>query len=458
MKPTELPYFLFWGCVVLLYAAVSRWAAGRKMVLLAANLFFLSRFALFYPVVCVATATVDYGLALGLGRLNTERRLVRRLLLLLSMVLNLSLILTPRLVPVYLPQGLAWVFPLSLSFFAFQSLSYTIDSYRGACRPHGDYVGHLAGATFFPAMLAGPINRLSQLVGQIRRPEALTREEAADALLMIALGLVKKVLIANYLADNIVNRVFDTPALYSGVEVLAGVFGYALELYFDFSGYSDIAIGAALLLGIRMPANFDRPYWSTSIREFWRRWHISFSSWLRDYLYISMGGSRCGQVRICLNLMVTMLLGGIWHGFNLTFLIWGGLHGLALAMAHLARGKRSRGKETGWFGRVAGWVLTFSFVCFAWIFFRATSVENAQEVLGRMGSLTTGVENLPPELIWGLVAATAAVALPLKLVNGARQLYLRAPMVAQAVVLAALIASLQLLAGGGSSGFVYQNF
>lgn len=243
--------------------------------------------------------------------------------------------------------------PAGISFYTFQTLSYTIDIYRKQIEPLSARVQHWQEwglafldfsfyVSFFPQLVAGPIVRAAEFLPQIRKPLAITRETSAQAFLLIMGGLFKKAIISDYLKINFVDRVFDAPQMYSGLENLLAAYGYALQIYCDFSGYSDMAIGLALLLGFRLPENFRNPYAAASMAEFWRRWHISLSSWLRDYLYIPLGGNRLGRRRTYVNLMVTMLLGGLWHGANWVYVLWGGLHGTGLALERIF----TRKKET----------------------------------------------------------------------------------------------------------------
>jgi len=281
-------------------------------------------------------------------------------------------------------SGLGFEFPLGISFYCFQSLTYTIDLYRKDGKPVRSLLAHMTAVSFFPTTLSGPITRVLALAPQLEKTgRKLAAEESGRALFRIGMGLMKKFLIADYLAENLVNRVFDTPGLYTGMETLIGVYGYALQLYYDFSGYTDIAIGSALLLGLKLPENFNRPYQSQNIADFWRRWHISLSNWLRDYLYFSLPGLRSKwKIFTYTNLVVTMVLGGLWHGPSWTFVIWGALHGVALAAQHGWRAARGNAKPSSeMLPRLASTFVTAHFVIFAWIFFRATSLENAMEVL-----------------------------------------------------------------------------
>jgi D-alanyl-lipoteichoic acid acyltransferase DltB (MBOAT superfamily) len=233
--------------------------------------------------------------------------------------------------------------PVGISFFTFQTLSYSIDVYRGDLVPVTEEVKDIRSffkklmdfaffVCFFPQLVAGPIVRAADFLPQIRRRPRLTNVQLSQALFLIMGGLFKKAVISDYISVNYVDRIFENPVLYSGLENLLATYGYAIQIYCDFSGYSDMAIGLALLMGFNLPENFRKPYQAISVQDFWRRWHISLSTWLRDYLYISLGGNRKGQFRTYLNLMITMLLGGLWHGASWVYVVWGGLHGLGLTL------------------------------------------------------------------------------------------------------------------------------
>lgn len=455
MLVSTAPFFVFVAAVCLLY-----WLAGgsrrvQLALLAAANLFFLAHFSLIYLALPVA-ASMDFFLGLGLAKYR--RPGIRRLLIGLSLLLNLGLLATLKLIPLWTTQSLGWLLPLSLSFYCFQSLSYTIDLYRGEISATRNYPGYLAAALFFPSITAGPIPRQGKLLEQFARPFVFTAEDGGRALVLMGVGLVEKLLIADYLANNLVNRVFDTPALYSSLEILAGVYGYALQLFFDFSGYTNIALGAALLLGIELPENFRRPYLSVNVAEFWRRWHISFSEWLRDYLFDVLPKRRKFPVlSYSYAFLVTMMLGGLWHGISWTFLIWGALHGLGLGVVFAWKRKFKR-PSPHWWARVAGGLATFNFVCFTWIFFRAASLENALAILRGIGSFTFSAGNLTPVVLAVLLAAAVAHCLPPRWFEVSVRGVARAPFWAQGLAVAALILLIQTLAGRGSAPFVYGNF
>lgn len=269
--------------------------------------------------------------------------------------------------------------PIGISFFTFQSISYLVDIYKNLLQPPKSLIKFSFYATFFPHLVAGPIVRAYIFLPQVYQKIKLSYQQIGHAWWLIIGGLIKKAIISDYISINFVDRIFDNPALYSGFENLMAVYGYAIQIYCDFSGYSDIAIGLALLMGFQLPVNFNSPYKATSVTEFWRRWHITLSSWLRDYLYIPMGGNRKGKFRTYINLLLTMLIGGLWHGASWKFVVWGGLHGSALAVEKLF--KPLIGDRKSVWLKIAGWVLTFHFVCLGWIFFRAADYKIALAVI-----------------------------------------------------------------------------
>jgi D-alanyl-lipoteichoic acid acyltransferase DltB (MBOAT superfamily) len=276
------------------------------------------------------------------------------------------------------------VLPVGISFYTFQTISYTVDVYRGKLKPVKNIIDFGFYVSFFPQLVAGPIVRAAEFIPQLYQKFKLTRQEFGHAIFLILNGLVKKMLISDYISINFVDRVFDSPLSFTGFENLMAVYGYSIQIYCDFSGYTDIAIGIALLLGFRLPVNFNSPYKAMNITDFWRRWHISLSSWLRDYLYIPLGGNKKGKTRMYINLMITMLLGGLWHGASLRFVIWGGIHGIGLVIhklwvkMNLSLSKRYSARSSkNILYRFISVFTTFHLVTFAWIFFRAESMGDA---------------------------------------------------------------------------------
>jgi D-alanyl-lipoteichoic acid acyltransferase DltB (MBOAT superfamily) len=285
------------------------------------------------------------------------------------------------------PTFLAITLPVGVSFFTFQAMSYVIDIYRRQLRPV-PLIDFAVYISFFPHLVAGPIVRAREFLPQLRERHDPRRVDASRAFFLIMAGLFKKMVLADFLATHIVEPVFGVPAQHSALECLVGVYGFAVQIYCDFSGYTDIAIGLALLLGFRFPQNFDAPYTARSVQDFWRRWHMTLSRWLRDYLYIPLGGNRGTRLQTYRNLTLTMLLGGLWHGASWTFVVWGGLHGGYLVYEHArterrqAAGLPSEADTPG--ARIAQRLVTFHLVCLAWVFFRAETFHDALTLLGRV--------------------------------------------------------------------------
>ncbi|MEO1654903.1 MAG: MBOAT family protein, partial [Bacteroidota bacterium] len=268
------------------------------------------------------------------------------------------------------------ILPVGISFYTFQTISYIVDVYRRSIKPCDNLLDFAFYLSFFPQLVAGPIVRAKDFLPQIHQKISFKKEDMGQGLYMILKGLVKKAIIADYVAQY-VNLVYANPAGYSGFEHLMAMYAYTLQIYCDFSGYSDMAIGLALLMGFRLPDNFKSPYNAADITEFWRRWHITLSTWLRDYIYIPLGGNRKGEERQFANLMITMLVGGFWHGASWKFVFWGGMHGLGL-IVHKIFNQTARSME--WSPellRPIGWLINFHFVALLWIFFRAANFGDA---------------------------------------------------------------------------------
>ena len=351
------------------------------------------------------------------------------------------------------------VLPVGISFFTFMAISYVVDAYRGDFQPTTleKFAVYLS---FFPHLVAGPIVRPGELIPQLETPRDPRRVDTSRAFYLIATGLFKKVVIANYLASSIVDQVFAAPGQHSSLEILIAVYAYAAQIYADFSGYTDIAIGIALLLGFSFPQNFDSPYAAVSVQDFWRRWHMTLSRWLRDYVYIPLGGNRRGNVATYRNLMLTMLIGGLWHGAAWTFVVWGGLHGAALAGERWWRERRGAPAR-----RATGWplwrarILTFHFVCLAWIFFRSDSFASAWDMIeglftqwGRPSPLVTS------GVLLALAVGIGSQYLPARVPRILMARFSRLPVLAQATVLALALMLTSVLGPEGVAPFIYFQF
>lgn len=377
--------FVGFFAAVLVLLRVANTPARRQVVILGASVIFYAWAKPSYLLVLATPSVIDYVCAIAIEDATSAR--TRKRWLVASMVSNLALLAYFKYANFFLdniadllgtlPVHLQVVLPIGISFFTFKTMSYTIDVYRRelvACRSFWRYAMFV---TYFPELVAGPIVRASVFLPQLGRTLEPSWSRAWIGCQAILLGLSKKLLVADRLAP-FSDAVFAAPEGYGPFAVTTAVLCYALQIYCDFSGYSDIAIGVSKIIGFDLPENFNMPYVATSVTDFWRRWHITFSQWLRDYLYIPLGGNRHGRIRTDVNLMLTMLIGGLWHGASWTFVVWGAMHGAALVVHKLWT-------RTGLvLPRVVAWALTVSFVCVTWVFFRASDFASAVTILRKM--------------------------------------------------------------------------
>ena len=413
MSFASLRYFVFLAAVLVLLRLV-RGSERQKVVLAVASCLFYAAWDYRYLALLLLVSGIDYACGAWIASSSDAR--VRRFWLAVSIVSNLGILgyfkyygfMAGNL------RGLGFdipfkdiLLPAGISFYTFKSMSYTIDVYWRhitATRHWRDYVTFV---TFFPELIAGPIVRASAFLPQMSREIGPTSVRLRDGLSLFLIGLTKKVLVADHLAP-VADQVFANPAIFSTMSVWAGVLAYSFQIYCDFSGYSDMAIGTAKMIGYDLPENFNMPYLSASVAEFWRRWHMTLSAWLRDYLYIPLGGNRRGGGRAQVNLFITMLLGGLWHGASWNFVLWGSLHGAALG---LHRMWSSRGHRLP---SIVSTPLTFAFVTLCWVPFRAVSTEGAIEILRRLAGLESdGGRWMPEALLWCLALIVLGHALGL---------------------------------------------
>jgi len=355
------------------------------------------------------------------------------------------------------------ILPIAISFFTFQAISYVIDIGRGELRPIPllDFAVYL---TFFAHLVAGPIVRVKEFSPQLDARADPRYVQSAEAFELIFRGLFKKVVISSFLATAIVDPVFANPGAHSRLEVLFAILGYAVQIYADFSGYTDIAIGVALLLGIRFPQNFDAPYAAASLQDFWRKWHMTLSRWLRDYLYIPLGGNRLGDTRTYVNLFLTMVIGGVWHGANWTFVVWGVIHGAGLGIERRIKERWARREPLGVptvVVQVLQWAVTFTVVCLAWVFFRAVDLASAFAMIGQ---LFTGTDVPRPEsLVTPLVAlvvilSVASQFVPERIPQRITVAFAKTPPVLQVAVIAVALVLINVLGPEGVAPFIYFQF
>lgn len=374
-----LVLFLFF---TFFYMALKKRLTARLLfVTLFSYYFYYKSSGLYFFLLGIVTVS-DYYIANAIFRKGDDRK-VRRGLIAISLVIDLGFLAYFKYTNFFaemIAQAVGSNFqpwdiflPVGISFFTFQSMSYTIDVYRGKMKPLSSLLDYAFYVSFFPQLVAGPIVRASDFVPQIRKPLCITSDMFARGVYFVLTGLFKKAVISDYISFNFVDRVFDNPALFSGGEILLGLYGYSIQIYCDFSGYSDMAIGIALLLGFKFPMNFNAPFKADSMTDFWRRWHISLSSWIRDYVYISLGGNRRGKIRMYANQMMAMALCGLWHGASLNFIVWGAVHGILVCMHKFFSQvimRHDRYYHPVGFRRLFSVAVTFHLVCFTWIFFR----------------------------------------------------------------------------------------
>ncbi len=352
---------------------------------------------------------------------------------------------------------LSIVLPVGISFFTFHGISYVVDIYRRKITQTATLLEMLLYISFFPQLVAGPIVRASHFLPQLKSPVDPKDIRTTRAYLLILGGLLKKVVIANYLATDLVDDVFFDPTRYGAWDMLLATYGYALQIYCDFSAYTDIAIGVAALMGYRFPQNFDQPYRALGLRNFWERWHISLSSWLRDYLYISMGGNT-GDWRRYRNLLLTMLLGGLWHGAAWTFVIWGALHGSMLVAEHFLFGEKNKLQTVSVGMKALGIFVTFHLVCLTWLFFRAPDLEHAWLCLQTFGNWSLPMTTWSPfigVLLFGSLASQFLPANRMALIERWTN-YLPVPV--QGALVGAAIVGIDALGPSGVAPFIYFQF
>ncbi len=454
---TQLYFWVFFALVMGGYSLVYKHTARRNVFLFLVSLFFYYKTSGFYFIILLFSTVVDFfiGRAIYRNKVNWQRQT----LVALSVVVNLFVLgyfKYAYFVADFLHEltgidievvntfalwtnsalGTNFIFekillPVGISFFTFQTISYSVDIYRGHIKPVKNILDFGFYVSFFPQLVAGPIVRASEFIPQLYAPYQLTKQRAGLAVFWILNGLLKKLFLADYLAVQFIDRVFDNPQLYSGFETLSALFGYSLQVYADFSGYTDVAIGIAMLLGFTLPKNFNSPYKASSVAEFWRRWHLSLSTWLRDYLYIPLGGNRAGSpasyiivfaffvmialivgspvlsvalgvlfaagfvamrysaatarwVNTNINLMLTMVLGGLWHGSSWNFVTWGTLNGVGLVVYKNWKKISPWADKTRWYNRAIGLVITLSFITFTRAWFRSPTWDGAIEILAKI--------------------------------------------------------------------------
>ena len=464
-----ITFAIFLTIVLFVHTVLLKKPTLWKICMLIASYIFYSWWDWRFLTLIWTSTLVDFWAGKKIGNADSSKK--KRSYLLVSVLTNLGILayfkyagfFVDSFVDVMSGMGfdlsvepLRIILPVGISFYTFQTMSYSIDIYRNNLKPTKSLLDFALFVGFFPQLVAGPIVRakdfLYQLSSNKREPIQMGR-----ATKLILGGLFKKIVIADLLATEIVDGVFRNPAGSTGLETLIGIYGYALQIYGDFSGYSDIAIGIALLLGFQFSDNFNQPYRALSLQDFWRRWHISLSSWLRDYLYIGLGGNRNGRLKTYRNLLATMILGGLWHGAAWTFVAWGLLHGGGLAVER-AVAQRTEKKEDTKLRRFLRGFFTFHLVCAGWVFFRSVDIERAFEVFAALGNSWTSA----PSMNWGIASVLLIGVLMQTCKTGKFDRFWNQfaalPAIVQGVAIAVVVVGMDLLGPDGVAPFIYFQF
>lgn len=452
-------YFTTWS--------LDRENGRRKLFLLLASWFFYAQWDWRFVGLLIASAVLNWGVAALIAR--TEISVKRKWLVALGVAVNLLILGFFKYYGFFIEQmgdlltRVGWerdlpllqvVLPVGISFFTFQGISYVVDVHRRTTPAAKSLLDVMLLMSFFPHLVAGPIVRASDLLPQFDRAPRLTREMATHGLLLIVWGLFKKTVIASELSVRLVDPVFFDPTAYGALDIAAAVYGYAVQIYCDFSAYSDMAIGIAALLGYSFPRNFDQPYRANSMQQFWRRWHISLSSWLRDYLYVPLGGGKKGLISSCINVFITMLLGGLWHGAAWTFVAWGALHGGVQVIERLGRKVFGDRKVIP---TILGVLITFHIVCLGWILFRAETWGIAVAMLEGLGRFTPALM-VTPLLLTLIVGGLAMHWLPPRAIEGVAERLKTAPSLTLAILIGVAFLLVEAVRPDGVAPFIYFQF
>ena len=447
-------FLILFSLFLAVYQCVRNHRKLKMLLVIAFSLYFYYKSSSWCVLILCGVCCSDYLLGRLLGK--TDNVVKRKAIVLANVLTNVGMLVYFKYFNL-LSDAIASIFsrhfdpvevllPAGISFFTFRSISYIVDIYRRDLEPSTSFLDYAFFLTFFPPLLAGPVVRAKDMLPQVRDSSAATPRMMSEGMFLIMTGLIKKVVIADYLSGNFVDRIFDNPLLYSGFENLLGCIGFTIQLYCDFSGYSDMATGIALLLGYRFKDNFAAPFKSQSPTEFWRRWHISLSTWLRDYVYIPLGGNRCCKTRSRFNLFATMVIGGLWHGASWMYLLWGAYHGILLILHKLLRifspvpqSWRERPEI-----KAVNIAVTFMLVVFGFTLFRAPDLTTAKDILTQIFTnfhLEIAPQFLSAYMMIVVLALAGYIAhmLPKAWTTGTLNTYVGMSVVWQALMLAAVL-------------------
>ncbi len=462
----------FWALFLLfmpVYARVKKRVWQMILFVVAFSFYFYYKSSGVFVLLLFGTSVFDWSLSQVMVRLASKK--ARKVCVWLSLTASLGILAYFKYANFFLWnisamvnanfQPLDLILPVGISFYTFQSISYIIDVYKGRVKPTDTWLEYAFFLSFFPALVAGPIVRADYFLPQIRRNNHATRDEVYMGFWLIILGIVKKAVIADYIAQYN-DLIFMTPTGYSGFETLMGIIGYTMQIYCDFSGYSDMAIGIALIMGFRLAQNFNFPYKSQNLTDFWRRWHISLSTWLRDYVYIPLGGNRKGTRRTYLNNFATMLIGGLWHGAAWKFVFWGGMHGAGLAIHKASKPWLGRIPDV-WIVRAVSWMITMTVVALLWVFFRADSWSDSIAVIANVGnnfSLDYAPVFWAVRKLWVILMLVIIIAhaLPTRFWDKAAAWFVRSPWIVKLLIFIVVVQLVIELRGEDVAPFIYFQF
>jgi D-alanyl-lipoteichoic acid acyltransferase DltB (MBOAT superfamily) len=499
---TGINFWIFFGILLLIFSFIHERIRYRNIFLLFSSLFFYYKCGGGFVILLILAVLVNFFLGIRMGKIPEKRQ--RKKILLFSIFLNLGMLLWFKYTAFFITlfnqisgshlkvfNFFNWGFnqltgsqlnvteilvPLGISFFTFQLLSYSIELYRKKIEPISDLSDFGFYITFFPQLISGPIVKPQNFIPQVRKPYELSKEEFGLALFLILSGLIKKIVFADYLSVNFVSRVFDNPNMFTGFESLIAVYGYTLQIYFDFSGYTDLAIGIALLLGYRLPPNFDSPYRARNISDFWKRWHMSLTTWFRDYLFLpfayylsdKMVKPRYFKIKTELliyigGIFITFLLCGLWHGAAINFIIWGGLHGLALAFHKLFYPKGRAKRKNSPYRTFVSQFVTFHFIVFTWIIFRITSTEGFIILMKKLffqfhNELAGQIIESYWKVVTLLIVGFFMVWMPSKIKETAKRSFVLLPDLVKVAIIICVIVFIYQFKSSGIQPFIYFQF
>ena len=499
---TGINFWIFFGILILIFSVIHERVRYRNIFLLFSSLFFYYKCGGGFVILLLLTVLANFFLGIRMGKIPEKRQ--RKKILLLSIFLNLGMLIWFKYTAFFITlfnqisgshlkvfNFINWGFnqltgsqlnlteilvPIGISFFTFQLISYSIELYRKKIEPIRDLSDFGFYITFFPQLISGPIVKPQNFIPQISKPYELTKEEFGLAVYLILSGLIKKIVFADYLSVNFVGRVFDNPNMFTGFEGLLAIYGYTLQIYFDFSGYTDLAIGIALLLGYRLPPNFDSPYRARNISDFWKRWHMSLTTWFRDYLFLpfayylsdKMVKPRYFKIKTELliyitGIFITFLLCGLWHGAAINFIIWGGIHGLALALHKLFYPKGGKKRKKSPYRTFVSQFVTFHFIVFTWIIFRISSTEEFIILMRKLflqfhSELAGQIIASYWKVVILLIAGFIMVWMPSKIKETVRRSFVSLPELGKVAIIICVIVFIYQFKSSGIQPFIYFQF